>query len=78
MRYCDDAHCPKFVGQDCKLGLDVIFRSPKTYQDINTYNWGWVMPKDCILNVPAREKNVKGGSLKDQLSKMEHKTKRTG
>lgn len=47
MKYCDDANCPKFEGGECALGFELTFRVPKSYSDINTHNWGWVMLKVC-------------------------------
>jgi hypothetical protein len=51
-KYCDDVDCPHFQGgninsEDCALGFILKFRTPKSYSDIMTCNWGWVMPKAC-------------------------------
>lgn len=50
MKYCDDASCPHFGGDECKLGFKIKFRVPRGYGDIQNHNWGWVMAKACRKN----------------------------
>lgn len=45
--YCDDIGCPNFIGDECKLGFILIFRTPKSHKDIQNCDWGYVMPKIC-------------------------------
>ena len=50
MRYCDDVNCPKLQILElnyCALGLKVTFRVPKSYQDIQEHNWGYLRSSNC-------------------------------
>ena len=50
MRYCNDVDCPKLQileSNYCALGLKVTFRVPKSYQDIQEHNWGYLRPSNC-------------------------------
>lgn len=59
-KYCDDADCEYFDGNDCSLGFDIKFRLPKGYQDIITArNWGYVRPKECKELMKLKENRVK-------------------
>jgi len=58
MKYCDDANCPNFEGGGCALGFELKFRVPKSYSDVNTHNWGYIMPKVCryrLLKLKAKK-----------------------
>lgn len=55
-KYCNDAPCPNFKGEElytseavCRLGFIVIFRPPKSYTEVNNVDWGYLMPKACLL-----------------------------
>ncbi len=58
MKYCDDVICTNFEGGECALGFELKFRTPKSYTDINTHNWGWVMPKACRDRLKLQSKKL--------------------
>ncbi len=47
MKYCDDANCTKFDGDECELGFSIRFRLPQSMADAVYHNWGYVMAKAC-------------------------------
>ncbi len=60
-KYCDDADCANFGKPewgDCSIGLDVKFRVPNGYDDIQRDNWGYVRPAECkkLMRLKAKQK----------------------
>ena len=52
-KYCDDTNCPNFLnGEDCKLGFELEFRTPKSISEAVYSDWGYLMPKVCRKNKP--------------------------
>ena len=70
LKYCDDARCPNFhgdelEGEDCSLGFPIKFRPPESYADIMACNWGWKMVRACQNKFKRRSKN---GSIRKRSS----------
>lgn len=47
MKYCEDVDCPNLAGDECLLGFQIRFRTPKSMSEAVKSDCGHVMPKPC-------------------------------
>lgn len=59
MQYCED-DCPNLIDTECELGFMIRFRVPKSYDDIQQCNWGYVKSKACRNKLRYKQAIPKG------------------